>query len=71
MIVNFKNYQTSPPKMAKNLYLKRFFYQTLMSADNICTRLGIRHPQVRGLLTVVSTDLLIDLFSGKQLAIAV
>jgi len=33
--------------------------------------LGIRHPQVRGLLTVVSTDLLIDLSSGKQLAIAV
>ncbi|PFG10625.1 MULTISPECIES: TnsA endonuclease N-terminal domain-containing protein [unclassified Marinobacter] len=38
---------------------------------DICARLGIRHPQVRGLLTVVSTDLLIDLSSGKQLAIAV
>jgi hypothetical protein len=38
-----------------------------MSSDNICARLGIRHPQVRGLLT----DLLIDLSSGKQLVIAV
>lgn len=38
---------------------------------DICARLGIRHPQIRGLLNVVSTDLLIDLSSGKQLAIAV
>ncbi len=38
---------------------------------DICTRLGIRHPQIRGSLTVVSTDLLVDLSSKQQLAIAV
>jgi hypothetical protein len=33
--------------------------------------LGVRHPQVCGFLTDVLIDLLIDLSSGKQLAIAV
>ena len=28
---------------------------------DICSRLGIRHPQIHGGLTVVSTDLLVDL----------
>lgn len=38
---------------------------------DICARLGISHPQIRGLLHVVTTDLLIDLSSGHQLVIAV
>lgn len=38
---------------------------------DICARLGIRHPQMRGLLNVVSTDFVIDFSSGEQLAIAV
>ena len=38
---------------------------------DICARLGIRHPQMHGSLTVVSTDLLVDLSSGSRLAIAV
>ena len=37
----------------------------------ICAQLGIRHPQVRGALTVVSTDLLVNFSSGHQLGIAV
>ncbi|WP_151704772.1 TnsA endonuclease N-terminal domain-containing protein [Nitrincola alkalilacustris] len=38
---------------------------------DICSQLGIRHPQVRGKLTVVTTDLLIDFSGGSKLAIAV
>ncbi|GAA4650235.1 TnsA endonuclease N-terminal domain-containing protein [Kistimonas scapharcae] len=38
---------------------------------NICRQLGIRHPQTKGELHIVSTDLLIDLRGGKQIAIAV
>ncbi|MDR5898860.1 TnsA endonuclease N-terminal domain-containing protein [Halomonas vilamensis] len=38
---------------------------------DICERLGIRHPQVRGNLTVVTTDLLINFDDGTQLAVAV
>jgi hypothetical protein len=38
---------------------------------DICARLGIRHPQMHGALTVVSTDLLVDFSSGHRLAIAV
>jgi hypothetical protein len=38
---------------------------------DICTKLGIRHPQVRGNLTVVTTDLLINFADGEQLAVAV
>lgn len=37
----------------------------------LCSQLGIRHPQVRGKLTVVTTDLLIDFADGTKLAIAV
>lgn len=38
---------------------------------DICARLGIRHPQVRGSLTVVSTDLLIDFLPRHRLAVSV
>jgi len=38
---------------------------------DICSRLGIKHPQIHGALTVVSTDLLVDLSPRQQLAIAV
>lgn len=37
----------------------------------ICRQLGIKHPQERGELRIVTTDLLIDLVGGKQLAIPV
>ncbi len=37
----------------------------------ICQQLGIRHPQVRGKLTVVTTDLLVDFDNRGQLAVAV
>ena len=38
---------------------------------DICSRLGIRHPQTHGSLNVVSTDLLVDLSPKEQLAVAV
>lgn len=37
----------------------------------ICRQLGIRHPQEKGELKIVTTDLLIDFSDGSQLAIAV
>lgn len=37
----------------------------------VCKELGIKHPQLRGKLRVVTTDLLIDLNNGRQLAIAI
>jgi hypothetical protein len=37
----------------------------------ICRQLGIKHPQTKGKLTIASTDLLLDLKGGNQLAIAV
>ncbi|ABA90167.1 Tn7 transposase protein TnsA [Syntrophotalea carbinolica DSM 2380] len=38
---------------------------------DICRQLGIRHPQVKGNLKVVTTDLLIDFDDESQLALAV
>ncbi|WP_455232232.1 TnsA endonuclease N-terminal domain-containing protein [Geopseudomonas aromaticivorans] len=38
---------------------------------NICNQLGIKHPQIRGNLRVVTTDFLIDLSNRKPLALAV
>lgn len=38
---------------------------------NICRQLGIRHPQEKGELKIVTTDLLIDFLDGTQLAIPV
>ncbi|WP_299685527.1 TnsA endonuclease N-terminal domain-containing protein [uncultured Vibrio sp.] len=37
----------------------------------ICRQLGIRHPQEKGELKIVTTDLLIDFVDGSQLAIPV
>lgn len=37
----------------------------------ICQQLGIKHPQLRGKLKVVTTDLLIDFNSGRKMALAV
>ncbi|PKG54890.1 MULTISPECIES: TnsA endonuclease N-terminal domain-containing protein [Halomonadaceae] len=37
----------------------------------ICRQLGIKHPQQRGYLMVVSTDLLVDFADGKKIAIAI
>lgn len=37
----------------------------------ICRQLGIRHPQEKGELKIVTTDLLIDFSDGTQLAIPV
>ncbi|MCG9731111.1 TnsA endonuclease N-terminal domain-containing protein [Shewanella sp. Isolate13] len=37
----------------------------------ICRQLGIRHPQEKGELKIVTTDLLIDFADGSQLAIPV
>ena len=38
---------------------------------DICRQLGIRHPQIKGFLKVVTTDLLIDFKDKTQLAVAV
>ncbi len=37
----------------------------------ICRHLGIRHPQIKGELTIVSTDLLLDFNDKNQIALAV
>ncbi|MCW8885089.1 MAG: TnsA endonuclease N-terminal domain-containing protein [Motiliproteus sp.] len=37
----------------------------------ICQQLGIKHPQVRGELSVVTTDMLVDFKNQKSLAVAV
>ncbi|MBL4828759.1 MAG: TnsA endonuclease N-terminal domain-containing protein [Aliivibrio sp.] len=37
----------------------------------ICRQLGIRHPQEKGELKIVTTDLLVDFSDGSQLAIPV
>ncbi len=37
----------------------------------ICRQLGIRHPQEKGELRIVTTDLLIDFSDGSQIAIPV
>lgn len=43
----------------------------LVDSLNICRQLGIRHPQEKGQLKIVTTDLLIDFSDGSQLAIPV
>lgn len=43
----------------------------LADSLNICRQLGIKHPQIRGELKIVTTDLLIDFVDGKKLAIPV
>ncbi|MGO0309673.1 TnsA endonuclease N-terminal domain-containing protein [Endozoicomonas acroporae] len=51
--------------------IREQFPLPLQDTLNICRQLGIRHPQVKGELSIVSTDLLIDISGGKQIAIAV
>jgi hypothetical protein len=43
----------------------------LSDSLNICKQLGIKHPQVKGELIIVTTDLLVDFIGGKQLAIPI
>ena len=43
----------------------------LIDSLNICRQLGIKHPQVKNELSVVTTDLLIDFSNGTQLAIPI
>lgn len=37
----------------------------------ICRQLGIKHPQINGKLTVVSTDLILNFQDSKQIAVSV
>ncbi|MEJ6079163.1 TnsA endonuclease N-terminal domain-containing protein [Vibrio sp. 1-Bac 57] len=43
----------------------------IIDSLNICRQLGIKHPQVKGKLIIVTTDLLINMADGSQVAIAV
>jgi hypothetical protein len=43
----------------------------LIDTLNICNQLGVKHPQAKSELYIVTTDLIIDLKGGKKLAIAV
>jgi len=43
----------------------------LTDSLNTCRQLGIRHPQEKGELIIVTTDLLVDFADGTQLAIPV
>jgi hypothetical protein len=51
--------------------LREQFPIPLVDSLNICKQLGIKHPQVKSELYIVTTDLLINLKCGKKLAIAV
>lgn len=51
--------------------LREQFPLPIETTLDICQNLGIRHPQIRGKLTVVTTDLLIDFSDGSQLALSV
>lgn len=51
--------------------LREQFPLPIETTLDICQNLGIRHPQIRGELTVVTTDLLIDFREGSQLALSV
>jgi hypothetical protein len=51
--------------------IREQFPLPLLDTLNICRQLGIRHPQEKGKLKIVTTDLLIDFSDGSQLAIPV
>lgn len=51
--------------------IREQFPLPLVDTLNICRQLGIRHPQEKGKLKIVTTDLLIDFSDGSQLAIPV
>jgi hypothetical protein len=51
--------------------IREQFPLPLVDSLNICKQLGIKHPQVKSELYIVTTDLVINLKSGKKLAIAV
>ncbi|KGJ95989.1 heteromeric transposase endonuclease subunit TnsA [Thalassotalea sp. ND16A] len=51
--------------------IREQFPLPLSSSLTICEQLGIKHPQVKGELYIVSTDLLLDCKNNTSIAIAV
>lgn len=51
--------------------IREQFPLPLTDTLNICSQLGISHPQEKGKLKIVTTDLLIDFSNGSQLAIPI
>jgi len=51
--------------------IKEQFPLSIVDTLNICSRLGIKHPQIRNKLKVVTTDLVVELRDKRSIAIAV
>ncbi|MCU4676208.1 TnsA endonuclease N-terminal domain-containing protein [Catenovulum sp. 2E275] len=56
---------------SKTSDIREQFPIPLNDSLSIAKELGIRHPQIRGELSIVTTDLFVDFFCGQSLAIAV
>ncbi|AXO16116.1 MAG: heteromeric transposase endonuclease subunit TnsA [Shewanella indica] len=51
--------------------IREQFPLPLEETIRLCAEMGIKHPQIRGKLKIVTTDLLVDFREGPPLAIAV
>jgi len=58
-------------RYTKTKDIKEQYPLPITDSLSICSRLGMKHPQVSGKLKVVSTDLVIELGKGTGIAVAV